>query len=209
EHRPVRHANDLVCYNAIGRTHDDDIDHLAVGNGSDLVGRLPLRNHGSDTNARRILWQQLRHMGSRITVQQFLKLVNVKQRRPVRMLLEVIADDVLDDHLAAIKIRQPNRVTKSLVRIWRKIGWEQNFFEGYHCLSLLEPVLNSQASFARAVPSGGTSLKPSIDGGFDEFDGRLAEFVIAELSKNARAIDVVFVFASTEAALEHLLTRSS
>jgi hypothetical protein len=46
-----------------------------------------------------------------VSVHEFLKLVDIKQRGPVRMLFEVIADNVLNNHFAVVEVSQPDCVS--------------------------------------------------------------------------------------------------
>src|SRR5438093_9234323 len=84
----------------------------------------------------------------------FLQLVKVEQRGPVRMSVEVVGDNVLNNDLAIVEIGEPQGVCQGFIRIGGKVRRKKNLFEDYH----LRPLLNSGSPgftlpTARAVPS--------------------------------------------------------
>ena len=99
---------------------------------------LAFANLCTDTHAAGVLGQDLRHVGVDIPIHVRLHFVKIEDRRPVRMLVEVVADDVLQDHFAAIKVCEPDRVSERVVGVTGKISWKENFLESYHCCPLLE-----------------------------------------------------------------------
>ena len=106
-------------------------------------------------------------MGLNVPVHVLLHLVKIEQRRPVRMPLEIVADDVLNDHFAAIEVRESDGVSQRSVGVWREICWKKNLFESYHWF----PSSNSSfAGVARlcacAAPFPLFSRNSSADRGF-------------------------------------------
>jgi hypothetical protein len=84
-------------------------------------------------------------VGIDIPIHLFLHFMNVEQRRPMRMLLEVITDDVLHNHFATIKVGEPDRVSERHVGVRRKICRKQNLFKSYHVvLSLFRASVSLQ-----------------------------------------------------------------